>query len=159
MSWLLASLCLMTLPAHAQDAATDKATLLRALRLPTATHEARVLGMPDRDIRTILGMSRENRIPVGVLTETFEEQNKAVREYGPVDNFGAFVQAQLSAGLRGKDLAAAIKTEHMAHGKGKDHVKAMGAKGPARAADKANDKSMNKSRDEANEKSRGKSGH
>jgi hypothetical protein len=47
----------------------------------------------------------------------FETENKAIREHGPVDNFGAFVQRRLDEGLRGRDLADAIRAEHAAHGR------------------------------------------
>lgn len=112
-------------PAAAQESKTGLAdALMTVFRLPKATQEARVLGVPESDIRAIFDGGREQGLPVGVLTEVIEESNTAVREHGPVDNFGAFVQSRLREGLRGRDLAAAIRAEHAAHGKGKGHGKA-----------------------------------
>jgi hypothetical protein len=107
-------------PSSAQDKSTAvRDALLGAIRLPEETREARVLGVPERDIRTILGTAREQRVPLGVLHEVLVIQNEAVREHGPVDNFGAFVQSKLKQGMRGRDLSAAIRAEHAAHGIGK----------------------------------------
>jgi hypothetical protein len=96
-------------------------SVLQALLLPRTTQEARTLGVPESDIRAILDRAREKRLPAAEVTELFEHENRAIREHGPVDNFGAFVQKRLDEGLRGRDLAEAIRAEHAAHGKGKGH--------------------------------------
>jgi len=114
-------------PAAAQE--TKSALLeglLQVFRLPAATQESRVLGVPESDIRSIFDAGREQGLPIGTLTGVFEEANTSVREHGPVDNFGAFVQSRLREGLRGRELAAAIRAEHAAHGKGKGHGKGAG---------------------------------
>ena len=120
--WIFA-LAIAFAPARsaAQESSGTIASVLQALRLPRATQEARVLGVPDSDIRAILDRSRERRLPAADVTELIENGNKAIREHGPIDNFGAFVQSRLDAGLRGRDLAEAIRAEHAAHGKGKGH--------------------------------------
>ena len=124
--WLLVlATVLAVAPAAAQvDQAVE--SVLQALRLPRATQEARVLGVPESDIRGVLDTAREKRVPAGVLSELFEGENEAIRQHGPIDNFGAFVQARLQDGLRGRELAAAIRAEHAARGKGKGHVKGLG---------------------------------
>jgi hypothetical protein len=109
-------------PATAQESSGGAlASVLQALLLPRTTQEARTLGVPESDIRAILDRARERRVPAADVTELFEHENRAIREHGPVDNFGAFVQRRLDEGLRGRDLAEAIRAEHAAHGKGKGH--------------------------------------
>jgi hypothetical protein len=120
-TWFMAFVMLgAAAPLAAQEEAPSiRDIILRSARLPEVTKEARVLGVPEQDIRTIFGTAREQRIPAGVLTEVMVTQNEAVREHGPVENFGAFVQAKLAQGMRGRELAAAIRAEHAAHGVGK----------------------------------------
>lgn len=120
--WFMAALAVTAIaaPALAQESAVSlRDRILQAARLPEATQEARVLGVPERDLRTIFGTAREQRLPAGVLTEVIVTQNEAVREHGPVENFGAFVQSRLAQGLRGRELAAAIRAEHASRGIGK----------------------------------------
>jgi hypothetical protein len=120
--WILA---LATTLAATSSAAQETsggglATVLQSIfGLPKATQEARVLGVPESDLRVVLDTAREKRLPAGVVAEMIRDENDAIRENGPIDNFGAFVQARLNEGLRGRDLAAAIRAEHVAHGKGK----------------------------------------
>lgn len=134
-------------PGAAQESSTAiRDAILGAARLPEATREARVLGVPESDIRAIFGAAREQRLPAGVLHEVIVSGNESIREHGPIDNFGAFVQSKLAQGLRGRDLAAAIRAEHAARGIGRgnklkatDGPGASGARGaPGSAAgDKA----------------------
>jgi hypothetical protein len=129
---ILAAAALAAAPAAAQESSTPiRDALLAAIRLPEATREARELGVPERDIRTMLTTARERRLPVGVMTEVIVTQNTAVREHGPVENFGAFVQSKLDQGLRGRELAAAIRAEHAARGIGRG--KRLGMPGAAGA--------------------------
>ena len=121
---LVLATALAVSPAAAQNSQTlAKASILQSLRLPGATQEARDLGVGDQDIREMLDLARDDRFTIGDLTQVIEARNESIREYGPVDNFGAFVQARHREGLRGRDLAAAIRAEHAAHGKGKGYVK------------------------------------
>ena len=101
-------------------------SILQAIRLPKATQEARALGVPDDDIRGILDQARRQQVPPSALTEVLEGECESIREHGPIDNFGAFVQGKLDQGLRGRDLSAAIRAEHAARGKGKGHAKGSG---------------------------------
>lgn len=104
-------------PAAAQDMNTvQRASLLQSLQLPRITQESRLLGVTDRGIRDMFDMARNNHLAVADLTQLLQVENASIREHGPVDNFGAFVQARLNEGLRGNDLAAAIRAEHAAHG-------------------------------------------
>jgi len=121
---------LAAVPVAAQESSSGfLQELLQAARLPTVTREARVLGVPERDLQTIFAAAREHRIPAGNLAELLSEENKAIRQHGPVDNFGAFVQEKLDAGLRGRELAAAIHAEHAARGMGKGRPAEAGKPG------------------------------
>ena len=113
---------LATALAAAPGVAQEPTGLFRVLGLPRATQEARVLGVPETDIRVILGTARERGVAPALIVDVIEESNQVIREHGPVDNFGAFVQARLNEGLRGRELAAAIRAEHAERGKGKGHV-------------------------------------
>lgn len=119
---LVLATALTAAPGAAQESSGGAlASVLQALLLPRTTQEARTLGVPESDIRAILDRARERRLRAADVTELFEHENRAIREHGPVDNFGAFVQRRLDEGLRGRDLAEAIRAEHAAHGKGKGH--------------------------------------
>jgi len=132
--WILVLMtALVAAPSAAQESSSMLASVLQALRLPRTTQEARTLGVPESDIRAILDRAREKRVSAGAVNELFETENKAIREHGPVDNFGAFVQRRLDEGLRGRDLAEAIRAEHAAHGKGKGADMPGAAKGKGHA--------------------------
>jgi hypothetical protein len=82
------------------------------------TADARREGVTSDEIRAVLDAMRGAGVPAHEATTLFDSERAARREYGPVDNFGAFVQSQLAAGKRGQDLAAAIRAEHERQGKG-----------------------------------------
>jgi hypothetical protein len=105
-------------PAPATEAAPTATDAGRALDLPLRARDLRQQGVPEADVKVVLTTARDKNVPAGEAAEVLDETAKVVREHGPVDNFGAFVQAQLDAGLRGKALADAIKAEHAARGKG-----------------------------------------
>ena len=92
--------------------------VLAAAELPVSADEARREGAPDGVIRQVLAAMQSANVPADEAREVLDEQRAAMRQHGPVDNFGAFVQAKLDAGLRGRDLAAAIRAEHELRGKG-----------------------------------------
>ncbi|HEU6450679.1 MAG TPA: hypothetical protein VFT57_04610 [Gemmatimonadaceae bacterium] len=92
--------------------------ILSAAKLPVSTAQAREEGTPSDVIRKVLEVMMGARVPAGEAHDVIDEERAARRENGPVDNFGAFVQSQLAAGLRGRELAAAIRAEHAARGKG-----------------------------------------
>lgn len=92
--------------------------ILAAAQLPVVTTAARRDGVPSDEIRTILEAMRTAKVPAYEATALIDSARAARREHGPMDNFGAFVQAQLAAGKRGQELAAAIRAEHARQGKG-----------------------------------------
>ena len=92
--------------------------ILTAAQLPVVATEARREGIPSDEIRAALEAMRMARVPPSEATFLLDSARAFRREYGPVDNFGAFVQSQLAAGKRGQELAAAIRAEHARQGKG-----------------------------------------
>lgn len=110
-------------PAADAPKEVDAKALLGALELPKAADRAREAGIPVDDVAEALGVSRDQGARAEETAAVLEEAGAAAEEHGPTDNFGAFVQAQLDEGKRGQDLAAAIRAEHQANGKGKpDHA-------------------------------------
>jgi hypothetical protein len=111
--------------------------LLAAARLPVIAAEARRAGVPDSDIRAALDAMQRRNVPAAEAHDVLEEERNAARERGPIGNFGAFVQTQLDAGLRGRDLAAAIRVEHDTHGSHSAMADSMSANGRANGRDSA----------------------
>lgn len=126
---LIALLTGTALPVAAQDstAASEaqraRERILTALGIPRRAEEIRKAGAPDSSVSTILDILNKKRLPPEEVDEILVAERDAVREHGPTDNFGAFVQARLDQGLRGRELAAAIRAEHAARGKGHGNAK------------------------------------
>jgi len=93
--------------------------ILTAAQLPIVTTEARREGIASEEIRAVLEAMGRSGIPAHEATLVIDTARVVRREHGPVDNFGAFVQSQLAAGKRGRDLAAAIRAEHARQGRGR----------------------------------------
>ena len=84
------------------DVEAARERLRAILNLPTRAAETREAGASDSTVRKVLDILRERQTPATEAEEILTTQRDAVRENGPVDNFGAFVQAQLANGLRGR---------------------------------------------------------
>ena len=93
--------------------------ILTAAQLPLVTTEARREGIASEEIRAVLEAMGRSGIPAYEATLVIDTARAVRREHGPMDNFGAFVQSQLAAGKRGRDLAAAIRAEHARQGRGR----------------------------------------
>jgi len=93
-------------------------SVLRVLRLPRTTTEAREQGVPDSKIDSILDIMRRGGVPAGDQEKILAAEVEATRAGQPPGNFGAFVQAQHRAGLRGRALADAIHREQARRGMG-----------------------------------------
>jgi len=93
--------------------------ILRALRLPALATEARRAGVPEAAVRGVLDELRRRGLPADEAALVVGEEVDAVHAGAPKENFGAFVQRQLDAGLRGRALAEAIRAEHRARGMGR----------------------------------------
>lgn len=133
-----AALVAAPLSAQAPDSAAIK---LRQridawLNLPQKTDEARRAGVPDGSLQSILDVLRTGEVTPQEASSILDVETAAVREHGPTDNFGAFVQAQLAAGKRGQELAAAIRAEHQRNG----HGRPAGAGGQGGRSDDAGSK-------------------
>jgi hypothetical protein len=99
-------------------AAASLDSLMRVLRLPKTTTEARTKGVPDSQVGGILDVLRRSKVPAGDAEEILRGEVEATAAGQPGDNFGAFVQAQHRAGLRGRALSDAIHAEHARRGVG-----------------------------------------
>jgi hypothetical protein len=93
--------------------------VLAAAQLPVASAEAREEGVPNISISEFLDRVRQNRVPAEDAWRIMDEEVRVVKAGGPRENFGAFVQTQLDAGLRGRALADAIHEEHRRRGMGR----------------------------------------
>lgn len=112
--------------------------LLLAAQLPVIALEARNDGIPGSDIGSILEAVRRAGLPAREATIILDTTRVLHREHGHADNFGAFVQSQLAAGKRGRDLAAAIRAEHARTGKGRGNSAARGGDQSARGRGNSN---------------------
>jgi hypothetical protein len=125
-AFLLLALMAAT-PAIAQEEATGadqekqdkKAEVLAALDLPKKAKALRDKGVAGAEVKEAIREARKKKLGAKRTKKLLEAAEESVDENGPVDNFGAFVRQKLDEGLRGKELAAAIKAEHAARGKGK----------------------------------------
>ena len=130
---LLTMLFLLPAPLAAQSVLDQ---IRDALRLPAIAADARQSGVPDAQVSDVLDQIRRRRLPAGDASRVLDEELRAVREGGPVDNFGAFVQTQLDAGLRGRALAEAIRAEHARRGIGRPDNAGQGREAePGRAGE------------------------
>lgn len=93
--------------------------VLEALRLPALATEARRAGVSEAAVRDVLDGLRRHGLPADEAAVVVREEVNAVNAGAPMDNFGEFVQRQLEAGLRGRELADAIRAEHAARGIGR----------------------------------------
>lgn len=116
---LLSIAALTILPSSVLAQDSLRQDILRAIDLPRAAAELREAGVPIDEVQRAIETARRQHIPAAETEEVLSETSRAVEEHGPIDNFGAFVQAQLDGGLRGRDLAAAIRAEHQRMGIGK----------------------------------------
>ncbi len=98
---------------------TTRPNILEAILLPRVSDSLRKEGVPEDEVRVAIEEAMRKRLPPAETKQVLDETARSVRESGPIDNFGAFVQTQLDAGLRGRELAAAIHAEHARRGIGK----------------------------------------
>lgn len=103
----------------ADVAATDeRLDVMMALDLPIFARDLRDAGLAEADVAAGLGAMREAGLGAGDASRLAESTRSAVKDHGPIDGFGAFVKARLADGLRGTELAEAIRAEHQARGTG-----------------------------------------
>lgn len=108
---LLAALALLTQSSEAQQASASDAgsRAAAALRIPAAVAELEERGVPLTELSRALEAFRANAVPATDAVTTLDIERAQAE---PMEDFGRFVQQQLAAGKRGKDLAATIRDEH-----------------------------------------------
>lgn len=106
----------------------------RILHLPQTIERARQAGVPDSQVREVLRRTRERGVPAEDAQRAIEMETEAVGRGEKAGDFGKFVQSQIDAGLRGRDLSAAIRAEHARRGIGRP--KGEGARPEAGAAER-----------------------
>lgn len=130
------AVALVALPLAAQEEkperTKDKEDLIerirQAVKLPEAAEEAREAGVEEEEVKEVLEKGKEKKVPAGDMGVVLTEETRAVKEHGNIDNFGGFVNEKLDQGLRGQELADAIRQEHAARGKGHGASKGKGKK-------------------------------
>jgi hypothetical protein len=116
----LLALAPAALAAQGDSPATLASRISAASALPALAQEIRGSGVTGPELTSLLDVFRTKGIPAPDAKVILEEEWSASREHGPVRGLGPFVQARLDEGLRGRELAAAIRAEHAARGIGGD---------------------------------------
>ena len=94
--------------------------LLEAMDLPVAAHMLRQSGMPRQEVNEslrVLRRSEDSRADERASRRSariLRAEAETAREHGPMDGFGAFVRAQVESGVRGQELAQAIREQRQA---------------------------------------------
>lgn len=115
---IFTALTLVAMPLASQTVTNSNADdafvrrLQAMMELPRLTASLRDIGVADTTIRSVLNAMQRANLPEPEQVTLLSTERDAARAYGPSRNFGAFVQGQLAAGLRGRELAAAIRREH-----------------------------------------------
>lgn len=117
-SRLLGALILLA-PAGAAAQQVGLDSIIRIMRLPRTTTEAREKGVPDSSVGGIVDILRRAKVPAADAQEILDAEIRARDEGRATGNFGEFVQAQHRAGLRGRALADAIHREQARRGMGR----------------------------------------
>ena len=115
---LLGALILLA-PAGAAAQQVGLDSIIRIMRLPRTTTEAREKGVPDSSVGGIVDILRRAKVPPADAQEIIDAEIRARDEGRATGNFGEFVQAQHRAGLRGRALADAIHREQARRGMGR----------------------------------------
>jgi hypothetical protein len=108
------------LEAQTESSAGLASRITAAAAIPALAQEIRGSGVSRSELTSLLDVFRTKNIPAPDAKVILEEERSAARDHGPVPGLGSFVQARLDEGLRGRELAAAIRAEHAARGIGGD---------------------------------------
>jgi hypothetical protein len=113
------------LAAGAAFAAEGGADIERATHLPEIAVEVRAKGVSDAEVDAVIDAARQKHLSAGDAHDALQAVGEAAADGDPKDGtMGAFVKAQIEAGLHGKALADAIHTEHANRKAAKDMEKA-----------------------------------
>ena len=83
-----------------------------AIMLPKAAADVRREGVPAKDVSGALDILYKKNVPPADARNVLLTERDVAHNNGPSGNFGAFVQSKLDQGLRGRELADAIRAEH-----------------------------------------------
>ena len=97
------------LSAQGKGAGSPATRVAAAIALPAAARELRAAGVPPREVARALEVLASRSVPADEARTVILAASGAATSGGPIENFGTFVRAQLDAGVRGRDLAAAIR--------------------------------------------------
>ena len=127
--WLALAIAATGMAQEQPSGGTFLDSLRRVVRLPRTTTEARTKGVPDSQVGGILDVLRRSKVSAGDAQDILQTEVEAREAGSPTENFGAYVQAQHRAGLRGRALADAIHAEQARRGMGRGHGKAKAGEG------------------------------
>ena len=161
MRLLLTALAAAALAAPLAAQAPDSAAIKLKQRVdaifgvPQRADEARQAGVPDSTIQSIMKIFGKEQVTAEDAGVILTAERDAARAGGSKDNFGAFVQRQHAAGLRGRELSAAIHAEQVRRGMKRGGAQGM-EHGDAMNKGKKPDEAMNKGKKPEEEKGKGK---
>ena len=89
-----------------------KRDILAAIALPKAAEDVRREGVSATDVGKLIDILLGKHVPPDDARQILITERDVARNHGPVGNFGAVVQSKLDQGLRGRELADAIRAEH-----------------------------------------------
>lgn len=114
-TWLIAT-GLLAVPAVATADLEIKAevalevNVLFAVNLPLVAHEARASGIAEQEVAVALSSAREGGVSAAEATEIVAAEVEETKKEGkPKDNFGQWVRQQVAQGVKGRELAQAIR--------------------------------------------------
>lgn len=100
----------------------------RAIDLPAKAKAVRARGVPAREVEQALKAAKQRGLGADEAADLLDAEDEAAAG-GRIDNFGDFVQQKLDEGLRGRELAQAIREEHARRGIGGGPPEGKGGKG------------------------------
>jgi hypothetical protein len=143
-STLILAGALLATPVMAQDGKKDASKrILDAIALPEKAEALRGSGMSADEVRGALDAAEMAGVSATETTELIDAATSSEDGDAWQGNFGSYVKSQLDSGLRGQELAEAIKAEKSVRKADKEAAKAAGTwkgrsgEGKAKGAEKA----------------------
>ena len=104
----------------------EAARVLKSLELPAAAHRARQAGVGENDLLPILTLLDEAD-SAETASDVISEQAAAAEDGQGATGLGEFVTQQVQSGMRGRELAQAIRTERERRRQAGEHGAADGS--------------------------------
>ncbi len=98
--------------------AAGEEPLVGAAALLAKAQALRDRGVPANEVAEAVRAAKGKGLSASEASDMLDSAEDAAEENGRIDKFGSFVQEKLDEGLRGRELAEAIKAEHEARGIG-----------------------------------------